>query len=127
MSTTNITPERKAELSAKGFYIEDMKAVWGEGWWDGSFRWMKKGSDEFQDGDVSSSEENAWKVCDAYDRETSVAKPGHYLVSREVVGSEARDKMVAGLRDEEFDFTITETQPGHFTVTVQSPEGVCWG
>lgn len=63
-----ITAERKAELTAKGYYIEDMHAVWGEGWWSGSFRWMMKDSDEFQDGDVSDSEEDAWKSACYHER-----------------------------------------------------------
>jgi hypothetical protein len=65
-----ITAERKAELTAKGYWIEDMDKEWGPGWWSGSFRWFKgKGEDaDFQDGDVSDSEEDAWKSACYHER-----------------------------------------------------------
>lgn len=52
-----ISAQRKAELEAADFYVEDMGAAYGPGWWAGQFRWMRKGTDEFQDGD------NAHAAC----------------------------------------------------------------
>ena len=71
MTTIDLTTERKAELTAKGFYIEDMGKEWGSEW-EGAFRWMKKDSHEFQDGCESWSEESAWRSCDEYDREMMI-------------------------------------------------------
>lgn len=36
-----ISAQRKAELEAADFYVEDMGAAYGPGWWAGQFRWMR--------------------------------------------------------------------------------------
>ncbi len=76
MSTTTITltaplvQERIDELKTLGFYVEDMTAVHGEGWWEGMYRWMRRDSDEFQDSEPSFSEADAWLECDRYVKNT---------------------------------------------------------
>lgn len=57
-----ITAERKAELQALGYYVEDMGKEHGTEW-EGQFRFMNSKSDDFQDWDTSESEDLAWKVC----------------------------------------------------------------
>lgn len=58
---TNIiaTPEQIAAFKAEGYYVEDMEAEFGAEY-AGEFRWIKRGSYEFQDWDTSSSEAEAW-------------------------------------------------------------------
>lgn len=37
------TEAQIAELKSRGYYVEDMQEVWGNGWWNGKFRWMTAG------------------------------------------------------------------------------------
>lgn len=67
-----VSEARKAELTEKGYYIEDMEKVWGPGWWSGQHRWMKKDGSDFQDGDTSDTANDAWLSADRYDREISL-------------------------------------------------------
>lgn len=60
-----ITIEQRTKLEELGFYIEDMQEVWGSGWWNGMFRWMRN-TDEFQDYEPSESEDLAWACAWAY-------------------------------------------------------------
>lgn len=62
-----ITAERKAELTAKGFYVEDMGAEYGEDF-AGEFRWMNDATGEFQDDDTSDSADEAWAKADKYEK-----------------------------------------------------------
>ena len=51
------------ELKAKGYFVEDMGQVHGPQF-EGSYRWMRNGNQfEFQDGDVSYTEVEAWVDC----------------------------------------------------------------
>lgn len=55
-----ITEQQKQALKDKGYSIENMQEVWGDGWWNGLFRWMndKQLGDGF--GVPQISEEEAW-------------------------------------------------------------------
>lgn len=57
-----ITAERKQELQALGYYVEDMGAAHGAEF-AGQYRWMKRNADDFQDGGTSDSEYDAWIEC----------------------------------------------------------------
>lgn len=49
-------------LKAMGYYVENMCNVYGPQF-DGQYRWMMRDGEDFQDGDVSYSEADAWKDC----------------------------------------------------------------
>lgn len=51
-----ITPAQIEYLKARGYYAEDMQAVYGDGWWNGQWRFMN--SDDF--GVPLATEEEAW-------------------------------------------------------------------
>lgn len=56
-----ITFEQKAKATDLGYYVEDMGKEYGNEF-AGQFRWMNKfDHDDFQDYDVSYSENDAWK------------------------------------------------------------------
>jgi hypothetical protein len=57
-----ITPERKAQLTAEGFYVEDMGQEHGAEF-AGQYRWMNSISGDFQDFEPSYSEDAAWREC----------------------------------------------------------------
>lgn len=64
-----ITQERKAELLANSFQVEDMTAVWGSGWWDGQFRFLKfnpENGKHTDTGNAQPSEEAAWADASQY-------------------------------------------------------------
>ena len=68
MTKPNVTDERKAELKALGYAIEDMNEEHGSDF-EGQFRWIRDlpGFEfDFQDGHTSFSAEEAWIVCDQY-------------------------------------------------------------
>lgn len=60
MIDAQISVADKTKLEELGFYVEDMQLANGDGWWNGMFRWMRTGSDEFQESDPSGSETEAW-------------------------------------------------------------------
>jgi hypothetical protein len=62
-----ITQERKEQILAAGFEIEDMGAVWGSDF-TGQYRWMHADG-SFQDFEPSYSEDSAWKCADAAAKE----------------------------------------------------------
>lgn len=70
MSMPMITEQRKAELVAKGYEVEDLGDEYGPDF-EGQFRWVKwvDGEDVFQDHDLSYSEADAWHCADWYDNE----------------------------------------------------------
>lgn len=61
------THERKSELIAQGFYVEDMQAEYGAEY-AGMFRWMNDKTGDFQDDDVSYSVDAAWARADRHAR-----------------------------------------------------------
>ena len=63
---TTITTERKEELAAKGYFIEDMGSQWGSEW-VGQFRFMNSKTNDFQDYETSCSTEEAWFEADLRD------------------------------------------------------------
>lgn len=54
-----IDAKRKAELTAAGYFIEDMELEYGREF-KGQFRWMNSLTDEFQDSHPSYGVEEAW-------------------------------------------------------------------
>ncbi|MFT4064307.1 hypothetical protein [Paraburkholderia sp.] len=56
-----ITAERKAELIADGYTVEDMGAEWGSDF-TGQYRWINKDG-SFQDFEPSYAEEDAWECA----------------------------------------------------------------
>lgn len=62
-----ITAERKAELVAQGYYVEDMGETYGEDF-VGQFRYMHNiDPDIFQDCETSDSENDAWIAANSFD------------------------------------------------------------
>lgn len=53
------------ELKEQGFFVEDVGSEYGPQF-DGRYRWMNSKTGDFQDGDMSYSEVDAWKSCIAY-------------------------------------------------------------
>lgn len=60
-----VTAERKAQLTAAGFYVEDMGQEHGPEF-AGQFRWMCRNSDDFQDDETSDSEDAAWSSASMF-------------------------------------------------------------
>jgi len=62
-----ISTERKAQLTDFGFYVEDMGKEYGPDF-AGQYRWMHHHTIDFQDGEPSCSEDDAWKDADRFER-----------------------------------------------------------
>lgn len=60
-----ITAQRKAQLTALGFYVENMGQEHGSEF-EGQFRWMHTNGIDFQDWEPSLSEDDAWRAADWY-------------------------------------------------------------
>ena len=58
-----ISANRKAELQAKGFYVEDMEREWGSDF-ECQYRWINRKMDDF--GGIFFCEEDAWTDADNY-------------------------------------------------------------
>lgn len=50
------------DLKSKGFFIEDVGSQYGQQF-DGLYRWMNTETGEFQDGEMSVTELEAWVEC----------------------------------------------------------------
>lgn len=65
--------ERIAELKSKGYRVEDMREVWGSGWWDDTpFRWLSGEGDTLDFGVPQVTEADAWADADQYQVQVEV-------------------------------------------------------
>lgn len=62
-----IADERKAQLEALGYFVEDMGSEYGC-YFDDQYRWMNNVTLDFQDYGTSSSVEDAWIEADLYEK-----------------------------------------------------------
>lgn len=60
------TEAQIAKLKTLGYRIQDMQAEYGDGWWDGLYRWVNEENDEVQDHFPCETEAQAWAVCAHY-------------------------------------------------------------
>lgn len=65
-----VSPERKVELEAAGYKIEDMGAAWGTDF-GGQYRWLNSSHEGDGFGVIQYSEADAW--CDADAMQSSLA------------------------------------------------------
>jgi hypothetical protein len=62
-----ITEQRKSELTARGWEIENMQEAWGDGWWNGQFRFVDLQCEHI--GEPQPTAEKAWADLDQYSRQ----------------------------------------------------------